>query len=293
VDLKEFLYFVVTVAWMGVVFGGVFAVDLGYTEPWLSIADVPGGTIGAFAVGIAVTMAGAYVLSSANEGRKQAEWTAAGRDAGFTPTGGEDETELTSTVGGRQANVRYERRHISGGEGGGTWVTFTFGEAALDDPAEEGVLVGSADGKLSAGVGTIRYDEMAEAAAAMRGFAAAETGDLAVVGSSTAAVEAVASGRSGEALRAVEDLEVGAVGDAADVVREWTQRRNEGMEGSIAGYPVDNLVECVPGDAGTVTVEARASMRDATVLRRFAEGVVACADAFEAATTADRPRDGQ
>ncbi len=305
-DLKEFLYFVATFAWIGVVVGGMLAVDLGYTEPWLSVAEVPGGKTGAFAAGAAVLVVGLYVISSANESRKRDEWKAAGQEAGFAPTDGEsgDETELTSTVDGRRTTLRYDRRHMGGGEGGGSYVTFTFGDASLDGPAEDGVLVGSADGKLSSivadstgrlspSVGTIRYDEMIEAAAAMRGFATAETDDLVFVGTSPTVVEAVASGTSGAALRAVEDLEIGAVGDAAGVVEQWAQRRNQGLEDSIAGYPVDNLVEFVPGDAETVTVETRASMRDPDEIRQFAEGVVACADAFETAAETGRSADGQ
>lgn len=58
----------------------------------------------------------------------------------------------------------------------------------------------------------------------------------------------------------------------------------EGRELSIAEYPVDNLVERVPGDAATVTVETQASIWDGPELRRFTEGVVAIADAFKEAT---------
>jgi hypothetical protein len=53
---------------------------------------------------------------------------------------------------------------------------------------------------------------------------------------------------------------------------------------SIVEFPVDNLAERVPGDAATVTVETKSSIRDGDELRRFAEGVVAIADAFEEAT---------
>lgn len=71
------------------------------------------------------------------------------------------------------------------------------------------------------------------------------------------------------------------------MVSSWAEARNEEIEGvgsSIAEYPVDNLVERVPGDAATVTVETKASIRNGDELPRFAEGVVAIADAFEEAT---------
>lgn len=116
------------------------------------------------------------------------------------------------------------------------------------------------------------------------GLVAAETEDLVPVGTSAAVVEAVADGLSGDALRAINDLKIGSLGDASGVVTRWTEARNEELEGSIVEFPVDGLVERVPGDAGTVTVETKASIRDGDELRRFAEAVVAIADAFEEAT---------
>ncbi|MEF8826208.1 MAG: hypothetical protein V5A27_07705, partial [Halapricum sp.] len=95
--------------------------------------------------------------------------------------------------------------------------------------------------------------------------------------------EAVADGLSGDALRAIRDLNIGSLGDASGVVANWAEARNEELEGSIVEFPVDNLVERVPGDAATVTVETKSSIRDGDELRRFAEGVVAIADAFEEA----------
>lgn len=290
-DLKGALYKAAMFAWWAVVFGGWIAIDLGHTEPWLSFSDIPGGSMGGMAGAIVAGVAGWYVVSSLNERRERGEWQEAGRQAGLRPADDSGDTkgpELTGTVDGRTVTARYDKRKMKGtGEQEGRWVTFTLGEAELPGPADEGVVVGSAGGSVDAGVGTLDFDDMAETVSAAEGLVAAETGDLVLVGTSAATVEAVADGLSGKALRAIRDLSIVSLGDASGVVASWAEARNEELEGagsSIAEYPVDNLVERVPGDAATVTVETKASIRDGDELRRFAEAVVAIADAFEEAT---------
>jgi hypothetical protein len=125
---------------------------------------------------------------------------------------------------------------------------------------------------------------MAETAADVEGLVAGESGDLILVGTSSSAMEALAEGLSGRALRAIGELQIVSAGDASGVVARWAEARNEELEGSNIEYPVENLVERVPGDAGTVTVETQAAMGDGDELRRFTEGVVAIADAFEEST---------
>ena len=149
------------------------------------------------------------------------------------------------------------------------------------------MVVGRTDERVHVddGVGTLDFDDMAETASAVEGLVAVESGDLMLVGTAAEPMEAVADGLSGDALRAIKELKFASIGDASGVVATWAEARNEELEGSIAEYPVDNLVERVPGAAATVTVETKESIRDGDVLRRFATGVVAIADAFEAATT--------
>ncbi|MHB9287289.1 hypothetical protein ACKVMT_09660 [Halobacteriales archaeon Cl-PHB] len=268
-------------------------VDLGHTEPWLSASDVPGGSTGVLAGVLVVFFAGVVVLGSLQRRQQSADWKAAGRQAGLRPTGDDGDStsgaELTGTVDGRSVTARYELRHRNRStEGQGTVVTFTVGEAALTGSADAGVVVGTAGEALQVedGTGTLDFDDMAETAAAMEGLVAAESGDLVLVGTSATAVEALAEGVSGDALRAVRDLTVAAVGDASGVVASWAGARNEELEaaGSIVEFPVENLVDRVPGDAATVTVEMEGSIQDGDELHRFAEGVVAIGDAFEAAT---------
>lgn len=290
-NAKGALYRVAMLAWVGLAFGAWLYVDLGYAEPGLSFADVPGGSTGAFAGAMGVAVVGLLIIGSLDARRKRGEWRDVGRRVGLEPAedpGDRSGPELTGSVGGRTVTASYDERSVSSGGRGSKRVTFTVAEAELADSAEEGVVVGRSGESLSAGVGTLDFDDMAATVSATEGLVALETGDLVLVGTSTAAVEAVAAGASGEAVRAVRDLEIAAVGDASGVVARWAEARNEELEGSVAEFPVDNLVDRVPGDAGTVTVETRASMRDGDVLGRFLEGTVAVADAFEAAT-ARRP----
>lgn len=291
-NLTGAFYRAAAVAWMIVVFGAWIYVDSGYAGSSLSFSDVPGGSTGAFIGALVVTVAGWLVVGRLNDRREKDEWKEAGRQAGLQPANDSGETrgpELTGTIDGRTITAYYDKRKVGGSEeSGGSYVTFTFGEAELGGPADDGVVAGSAGDKYSSGgVGTLDFQEMGETASAVEGLVTAETGDLVLVGTSTAAVEAVATDLSGEALRAIRDLEIASVGDASGVVTTWAEARNEEMEGvgsSLAEYPVDRLVGHIPGDAATVTVETRASIRDGDELRRFAEGSVAIADAFEGAT---------
>lgn len=290
--LREAFSRVAAVSWFGLVVGAWIAVDLGLTEPWLTFADVPGGSTGGAVGALVALVAGWVVLGRWKAGRERAEWKEAGRQAGLHPADGGGETKgppLTGTVDGRTVTAAYDRRKVGGSEeSGGSHVTFTVAEAALAGPADEGVVVGNVGDSYARGaIGSLDFEAMAETAPASAGLVTAETGGLVLVGSSTAAVDAVAGGLSGEAIRAVRDLEIAAVGDASGVVATWAEARNEEMEGvgsSLAEHPVDRLVGHVPGDAATVTVETRASIRDGDELRRFAEGAVAVADALEAAT---------
>jgi len=294
--IKGAFYNVAALAWMGAVVGAWITIDLGHTAPWLTFSDIPGGSTGGVAGAIGLSVAGWYLLDSLNRRRERSEWTEAGQQAGLRPvddSGDTDGPRLTGTVDGRTVTTYRDKRKLSsGGESGGKWVTFTFGKAELAGPADEGLVVGAPGGSLSASIGTVRFDEMAERAAGMEGLVAAETGDLVLVGTSPAAIEALTDGLSGKALRAIRNLEVAAIGDASGVVATWAETRNEEMEGagsSLAEYPVDNLVERVPGDEGTVTVETKDSIRDGDDFRRFVEGVVVIADAFEEATARTPP----
>lgn len=166
---------------------------------------------------------------------------------------------------------------------------FTYVDAELTAQAEEGVVVGNPGGRDHRRHENVDFDRFAETVSDMEGLFATTTDDLFVMGTSTATVQAVADVSSEEALRASEDLNVVAVGNASSVVAAWTEAINGGLEweGSWkAENSVDNLVDDVSGDAATVTVETRGQdrIRDGDELRRLAEEAVSIADAFEGAT---------
>jgi hypothetical protein len=288
--LKKLFYSAARLIWVALVAGAWVSLDQGYTEPWLSFTDIPGGSTGAGVIGLIAALVGYLYISSLHRDAEHAEWEETGQEAGLRRSeagGNTSGPTLTGTVDGRTVTASYEKRKLSAGDEGSRRVTFTLCGAALYVPFDEGVVVGRAGETVDAGVGTIDFDEIAETVSAAEGLVAIETGDLIFVGTAAPIVEAVADGTSGDALRAVKDLEIASMGDAAGPIADWAEARNEEFEDSIFGFPVENFVERVPGDAATVTVETQAAIRDGDDLRRFAEGVVAIADAFEEGT--ERP----
>jgi hypothetical protein len=288
-DLKATLYEAAMFSWIILLVGAWISVDLGYTAPWLSFADIPGGSTGATVGALVAALAGLLLIAKLQHRHESAEWQAAGRQAGLRPSADGGSTggpELTGTVAGRTVTASYEKRKMStNAEGGGSRVTFTIATAELSRPADEGVLIGRAGSRVSVenGVGTLDFDDMAEAASATEGLVAVATEELVLVGTSKAVVEAVDDGLSGEALRAIRDLNIVSVGAASGVVARWAEIRNEELSGSILEIPGDNLVDWIPGGATTVTVETRASIRDGDEIQRFVEAAVAIADGFEEA----------
>jgi len=288
-DLKGAFLKTAAVAWMILLFGGWKYVDAGYAGPALSFSAVPGGSIGAFVGALIITIAGWRVIGNLQYQHETDQWREVGQQAGLQPTGSGSSPELTGTVDGRTVAARFEKHQVSGSEEGGTrLVTFTFADAELADSVDEGLVVGTAGKRARAhdGIGTLDFDDLSETASAA-GLVAARTEDLVLVGTSAAVVEAVSDGLSGRALHAIGDLQIVSAGDASGMIAGWAEARNEEMEGigsALAEHPVDNLVDLVPGDAGTVTVETKAAIRDGDELRRFAEGTVTIADAFEGAS---------
>jgi hypothetical protein len=284
-------YRVIAPGWVVLVFGAWFSILLGYTEPRLTISDFPGGSNGALIAAIGVAIAGLLVLRFLQRRHEANQWEAAGRQAGLSPVGdgsSDGALELTGSIDGRPVTARYvtrrepqgyEGRHQTGsGEGNSTSrVTYTVVEAELSGAADGGVIASSA-----AGAGMFGIGDTSEAASGTEGvFTVAEDG-LFLMGTPPAAVEAVSDGQSGRALRAIRDLQIVTVGDASGVAARLTEEVDgRSMFGVETG---DVIPKDIPNDETTVYVETMAFIRDGDELRRFAEGAVAVADAFEAAT---------
>jgi hypothetical protein len=297
-DLQGALYKVAAVAWIGLVIWAGLAVGDGAAEPWLTISDFPGGSYGALIAAIGVAFAGLLVLRFIQERHEAKQWEAAGRQAGLSPVGdgsSDGALELTGSIDGRPVTVRYVyRREKQGNEGrhqsvrsdGDTSthrVTYTIVEAELSGAADGGVIASPASrgGGSGGGSGMLGIDDTSETDSGAEGvFAVAEDG-LFLKGTPPAAVEAVSEGQSGRALRAIRDFQIAAVGDASGVAARLTEEAGGSMFGVGMG---DAILKDIPSDETMVYVETMASIRDGDELRRFAEGAVAVADAFEEAT---------
>jgi hypothetical protein len=287
-DLKRGLVSLFTLVWTALAFGAWIYVDQGFAEPFLSVADVPGGSTGAFVGAMVAAVAGWVVLGSVYRRLERADWKQTGREAGLRPAGSGSPPELTGTVDGRTVRARLEKRTVSGTEGSTRQVPYTVVEAELDGPADHGLVGGPADGDIDANIGTLAFEAVVENANLADDLVAVEEQGLVVAGTAETAVRALATGTMGDALRSDDQLNLLSVGDGARVVTSFAEAHNAEMEGvgrSLAEYPVDNLVEELPGDAATATVETDAHIQDGDVLRGQAAAVVAIADVFEEATT--------
>lgn len=288
-DLKGALLNVALLGVFLLAFGAWIAVDLGYTEPYLSMADVPGGSIGGMVAAIGAFVAGVVAVGYVKRHHESDQWTAAGRAAGLEPTGTDTPPELTGTVDGRPVPARVERRtRTVDPEGVTRRIPYTIVEADLRQPATHGLIAGRAGDRIEASdVGSLQLDAMVENHSVSSDIVAVAEAGLVVVGTTAAPVDTLASGPIGDALRANEHLNLVAVGNARRVVTEFAEAHNAEMEGlgsSLAEYPVDNLLERFPTDAGTVTIETQAFLQNGDALRGHADAAVTSADLFESAT---------
>ena len=291
-DARKVLFRVGLATWIVLVIGAALAISEGYTEPWLTISDFPAGSTGALAATIGAVLAGVVVIASLDRRDDAKQWEAAGRQAGLSLVGdgsSDDAVELTGSIDGRPVTARYEhRREGSGREGRSSEgyterVTYTIVEAELSGAADGGVIAlpPTRGGGSAGGSGLLGTGNASETDSGAEGVFTVAEDDLVLMGTPRAAVEAVSDGQSGRALRAIRDLQVVAVGDASGVADRLTQE----VGGSMFGFGMaDAIFGDIPKDETMVYVETKASIKDGDELRRFAEGAVAVADAFEEAT---------
>jgi len=281
-------------ALVALILGVGIVVGSGNAQPYLSPSDIPGGPRATFAgmiVGVVVVIA---VVGFLQERVRDDQWEAAGRHAGLQPANGgirpigkglaTNLPDLTGTVDGVPVTARTERHKVhTSSEGGSNWVRYTLVEAELSGPTDEGAIVGGGSGPIDARRGNVDVEAAVEDDSAA-GLASAETGDFAVLGSSEAAVQALTAEPVAEALGSLEKLDHVYVGDASRVVASYGETLDEAMEGSFFEFPVDSLVERVPADAETVTIETKDLILNVHEFRRHVLAAVAIANAFEKAT---------
>lgn len=295
-DLKGALFNVAMLAVFLLAFGAWIAVDLGLAEPYLSMADVPGGSIGGMAVAMGAFIAGAVVIGYVKQHHESDQWTEAGRTAGLEPTGTDSPPELTGTVDGRLVRARIEKRtRTVDPEGVTRRIPYTIVQADLLNPAGDGLIAGRTGDRIEApDVGSLELDAMVENQSVSSELVGVSERGLVVVGTSKAAVQGLASGSIGDALRANEQLNLVAVGNASRVVTTFAEAHNAEMEGlgsSLAEYPVDNLVERFPDDAESVTIDTQAFLQSGDALRGHVKAAVVIAELFENATASGPTED--
>lgn len=281
-------------AWFILVGGVVITVYSGNAEPYVSPSQVPQGPLGMFGGAAVAIVAGVVVITSIDSRIKSGNWKQAGKRANLTPEGGgllSGKPDLTGTVGGRPVRARtLTRKRGSSGEGSrSTTFTFTLVETELDRASEQGLIVAPDGGKIVAGSSSISIDAEAGFIGGA-GLAAFQDGDLTVVGHDEAVARAVATGRSGDALRSL-DANLVYVGDAAGVVNSYL--RNAGPEGSglgdrflrkMARRKEGAFDDRIPGDGSTVSIETVQFVTDGDRLREWTEAAVDIAEAYEEAT---------
>lgn len=242
--------------------------------PHVPPSRLPGGPVQAVPVGIALALLGGVVVTV----RKTMAWKAAGRRADLAPEGSGGlyrKPDLAGSVHGRPVRARAVTLHTGAGASSRQGTTHTRVEAVLDGDAAVGLVVTPAAGG--------RTSRMTRRFAVDTGDASVRDDELAAVGPEAVARE-VLSGRSREALLALEEPTLVFAGDAADALADTL-----GDAGSSLG---DSLLERsaaahVPDDPGTVTVEKRGLVLDGDALARRAEAVAAVAETFEDATGGD------
>lgn len=224
--------------------------------------------------GLVVLIAIGWLAISA---REKQSWLAAGRRANLSPDGADPVLGLPDLAGEvYQRSVRartVKRQKGPRSQDDSPRQTFTVVEAELTRPTDDGLIVTSATGSRTKG-SRINLEIDPE-------HAAIADDQLAVVGGAEGVAREVISGRSRDALLAMDEVDIVYVGDATQVVSDMTPDLSESLLGS---WLEGKIADRIPGDASTVSVETFGVVHDGDRLSRQAEAVAAVADAFEAAT---------
>lgn len=287
--------------WFVVVAGATITVYSGQAEPYVSPSALPEGPAFMFGSAAAVLIAGWLVIAALESTVGQRGWVQAGRKAGFTPesSGLAGRPDLTGTIQGRTVRARtITRKGASHAEGGTNKQTLTIVEAELASPCEAGLVLAPADdGSIRAGSTKLSLEADA-LAAAEADLTVVEDGSMTVLSDDEALVEAVRSSSGASTVRGLDGVTVYA-GDAAGLFSqalEVPEAEASGLGGWIQGKMADKaeeaIVDRIPADASTVSLEAQGLVLDGSRLRRQAEAVAAIADAVDEAPSS-RPAGSQ
>lgn len=143
---KTTYYSVATFLVFGVAIGGFMLVFTGETEPYVSLAELPGGPLGGFAAMIGTVLGGVLLIRQL----KTRAFVSMGRQVSLKPEGGGllgGKPVLTGCVRGRPVRVEtYTVSTGSGGEaGGGSSQTHTVVQTELPKPTDVALLIAPSD----------------------------------------------------------------------------------------------------------------------------------------------------
>lgn len=221
------------------------------------------------------------------------EWEAVGRPVGLTPIEGDSRRDelsenmdskstpiLTGHVGGRLVRALSVTESQGAGQGSRT---ATIIETDLRHPPDAGVIVEPVDSGflnelLESAPEEVEIYKEASDVSGPRFVAVGDPPELAGT---------VLSGRSRDAVSAIQPFHRLLVGDAERVLPDWQEKSVDiPLLGSALDRGIESLMnEQVRGDAQTVThYLADETIRDPDVLKQHVESVVAVAEAFEEAT---------
>lgn len=266
---KHRLYQLATLAWGVVVFAVVILTISGNARPFLAPDALPiDGPIQM--VGVAVVLIGLGVLVIRQLEKR--DWTAAGRRAGLTPSGGGGivgKPDLVGTVEGREVRARTESRDVGGStEGSSSSKPFTVVETDLAEPTERGLIVNATD---TADVGP-------ESFPADLSGELTPVGDVAVLSESAEFAREAVTPRAQDAVAALESEATVAAGPAANVLLEGLDRG-----GPVIGLLEAKLEEQMAGGPETVGTDREGVILDGADLEARARAVATVANGLEAA----------
>ncbi|MEF8783558.1 MAG: hypothetical protein V5A39_10665 [Haloarculaceae archaeon] len=273
---KNTRYSLLLFGWGILVVGATVAVFSGNAAPLLTPSTLPlNGPISMFVFAGVPLLGGGVVVALL---RKRA-WRAAGRRAQLTPDGGLSllgNPDLVGTRAGRTVRARtIKRKTGSSGEGGSKHTTYTVIEAEIDDPSEDGIVIGVGDTNEETDFGEVTAKVETEV---VDGFP--------TINNAPDRTENVLTPKTQAALEEPDDIDAVYVGDTSTVILDALPDADGMIAGKLTDMLKSKVEEKLPGNTHTVTIQTKGVLLDGGELDRQVAAVATVANEFE--TTAPR-----
>lgn len=260
-------------AWGVLVFGATVTVFSGRAAPLFTPEMIPmSGPLSLFVFAASLLAVGGTAIWLL----KRRAWRRAGRGANLTPDGGGllGNKTFAGTVAGRAVRAKtITRKTGSSDEGGSSKTTYTVVEADLDEPATEGLVIGTG----SDGMGDIGNLPIT--------LETDTVGQFAVVGTSEELAQDTLTPHAEDALREPARLDLVFAGNAADVLLEPVPDSDGALTGRLTDGIEKKVRNRLAGDAGTVSTQTKGLILDSDELDRQTRAVAAVANEFETASS--------